>query len=71
MAGHHHAHHHTGDEPAGPVAPGIERILGAVAGLCALVTVIGLIVLWPASGDRASTDPMLVSADPVAATVQS
>lgn len=37
-------------------------------GLCALVVVVGLVVMWP-SGDRRGDDPLGLGGDPVAATV--
>ncbi len=64
---HQHAHVELGDLD---VAPRIERLLKITVIVCAVLTVIGLVWLWP-SGDRESTDPAMLAADPVGALVQS
>jgi uncharacterized membrane protein len=65
-----HGHGSHGHAPAGLVAAPIERILRFVVIACGVLTVIGLVLLWP-SGDRTSRDPALLDADPIAARVQS
>lgn len=60
---HSHAHHDA------PVDPAIDRRLRITVVACAVATVLGLVLLWP-SGDRRSTDPALLDADPIAARVQ-
>lgn len=64
---HQHAHVELGDLD---VAPRIERLLKITVIVCAVLTVIGLVWLWP-SGERESTDPAMLAADPVGALVQS
>ncbi len=65
---HSHGHSH-GAAPVTFAAP-IERALRYAAIACAVLTVVGLVALWP-SGDRRGTDPALLDADPVAARVVS
>jgi uncharacterized membrane protein len=66
---HHHRHHHL-HHVAGSTSPKVERALTIAVVVIGLLTVIGVILLWP-SGDSSVTDPALLSADPVDATVQS
>ena len=65
----HHAHH-SHQAPDGLVAAPIERILRYVVIACGVLTLAGLVLLWP-SGERTSRDPALLDADPIAARVQS
>lgn len=50
--------------------PAIERRLRIAVLACAVLTVLGLVLLWP-SGGRSATDPALLDADPVDARVRS
>ncbi len=63
----------TGSHSHGPsdtaVAPRVERTLRAVVVACGVLTLIGLVLLWP-SGDRDGRDPAMLDADPIAARVQ-
>jgi uncharacterized membrane protein len=68
MSGHHHAHGRGPDDAR--TSPAIERGLRIAVGVCAALTVLGLVLLWP-SGDRTGDDPALLDADPIAARVQS
>jgi len=63
---HSHAHGHGA---GATVSPPIERALRATVIACALLTVLGLVLLWP-SGDRSSLDPSMLDADPIGARVQ-
>jgi len=49
--------------------PTVERALTVAVVVLGLLTLLGLIVLWP-SGDSNASDPALLAADPVDATVQ-
>ena len=62
--GHSHAH-----GAGASLEPPIERALRAAVIACALLTVLGLVLLWP-SGDRSSLDPAILDADPIGARVQ-
>jgi uncharacterized membrane protein len=65
--GHVHGHDESLDEQ---VDPRVRRRLWIAVGVCAVVVVIGLVALWPGSrGDR--RDPLGLTGDPVAASVQS
>jgi uncharacterized membrane protein len=63
--GHTHAHTHTAE-----VAAPIERSLRIAVLICAALTLVGLIALWP-TGGHGATDPALLDADPIDARVQS
>lgn len=63
-AGHGHGHGH-----ATTVEAPVERVLRIVVAVCGLLTVVGLVALWPGGDDRV-TDPAMLDADPVAARVQ-
>jgi len=52
------------------VRPEVRRTMWAAVGACALVVVIGLIVLWPGGGSEGS-DPLGLAGDPVKASVGS
>ena len=39
------------------VRPEIRRAMWAAVGVCALLVLVGLVVLWPGGDDGASTDP--------------
>ena len=76
---HHHSHHHSHQGLASlqndgvtmaATSPRIERILRIAVAVCAVVTLVGLVALWP-SGDSASVDPAVLDADPIGARVQS
>jgi uncharacterized membrane protein len=58
------------DELDEQVRPEVRRAMWIAVGLCALVVVVGLIVMWP-SGDRSGDDPLGLGGAPVAATVDS
>ncbi len=65
--GHVHGHDESLDEQ---VDPRIRRQLWIAVAVCALVVVVGMIALWPgSSGD--GRDPLGLTGDPVAASVQS
>ena len=69
MAADHVSHAHSNDVDA-EVATSTARILRWATIACAVLVVIGAVVLWP---NRSSTgeDPLLLSADPVAAHITS
>jgi uncharacterized membrane protein len=56
------------DELDEQVRPEVRRAMWIAVGLCALVVVVGLVLMWP-SGDRSGDDPLGLDGDPVAATV--
>ncbi len=60
-----HAHAHVHEPPA--IDPEVARSLWTVVAACAVVTVVAVLVLWP-RGDRDTTDPLLLDADPIEAT---
>ena len=62
---HSHGHSH-GAAPVTFAAP-IERALRYAAIACAVLTVVGLVALWP-SGDRRGTDPALLDFNPLSKT---
>ncbi len=65
--GHAHGHDESLDDQ---VDPRVRRQLWIAVAACAVVVVVGLVALWPgSSGDR--RDPLGLSGDPVAASVQS
>lgn len=73
--GHSHGHarghlHQTDGDLVAATSPRIERILRIAVAVCAVVTVIGLVALWP-SGGSSSVDPAVLEADPIGARVQS
>ncbi len=70
VGGHGHAHGHLHVHGGGATvdAP-VERVLRIVVAVCALLTLVGLVALWPGGGDEI-TDPAMLDADPVAARVQ-
>jgi uncharacterized membrane protein len=51
------------------VDPQVDRQLRIVAIACSVLTLLGLVLLWPGD-DRLATDPALLDADPIAARVQ-
>ena len=62
-----HGHHHV-DPPE--LEPSVTRALWATVAVCALLTVVGVVLLWP--GDRGGfEDPLLLDADPIGAEVVS
>jgi uncharacterized membrane protein len=67
---HAHHHHHHLNHVDGSTSPTVERALTIAVVVIGLLTLLGVILLWP-SGDSTVTDPALLSADPVDATVQS
>lgn len=64
---HSHSHHAADSFVA---APTIERTLRIVVIVCGVLTLIGLVLLWPSS-DRTASDPAILDADPIDARVQS
>lgn len=60
-----HGHSH-GEPPS--VHPSAGRLLWSAVGLFGVLTLVALVVLWP-SGDDGSTDPLLLDADTISATV--
>lgn len=70
--GHSHSHSHGADGHAAELGlvPAVERSLKVAVLVCAALTLVGLVLLWP-SGDRSSLDPAVLGADPVEARVQS
>jgi uncharacterized membrane protein len=62
-----HAHSHSHAEPP-PTDPSLVQALWTAVAVCALATVIALIALWP-GGSTEYEDPMLLDAEPLAATV--
>jgi len=61
---------HDGHDFDGLVRPEVRRTMWAAVGACALVVVVGLIVLWPGGGSEGS-DPLGLDGDPVKASVGS
>jgi uncharacterized membrane protein len=51
------------------VRPEVRRTMWIAVALCALVVVVGLVLMWP-SGDGGGDDPLGLAGDPVAATVE-
>ena len=43
----------------------------SAVGVCALLVLVGLVVLWPGGGDDAADDPLGLAGDPVKASVES
>ncbi|MFN8021467.1 MAG: YibE/F family protein [Acidimicrobiales bacterium] len=68
--GHSHSHSHSHGHADVTVASPIERLLRIAAIVCAVLTLVGLVALWP-SGDHRGTDPALLDADPIGARVVS
>lgn len=60
---HGHAHAHAPPD----IDPEVARSLWTVVVACAVVTVVAAIVMWP-RGDSGFEDPLLLDADPIAAT---
>jgi uncharacterized membrane protein len=60
-----HGHDHVDDSS---VAAPVRRALWIATAVCAVLVVVGVIVLWPSSGDD-TVDPSGLDADPVAADV--
>jgi uncharacterized membrane protein len=56
------------DELDDHVRPEIRRAMWIAVGVCALIVVIGLVVMWP-TGEPSGDDPLGLGGDPVAATV--
>ncbi|MEK7425129.1 MAG: YibE/F family protein [Actinomycetota bacterium] len=72
MAHAHHNHQARGPlEPGAATAPAIERTLKIAVLVCAAITIVGLVLLWPSGSSGSSADPALLAADPVGARVQS
>jgi uncharacterized membrane protein len=65
--GHGHGHDHLDDRS---VAAPVRRALWTATAVCAVLVVLGVIVLWPSGGDD-RVDPSGLDADPVAADVTS
>jgi uncharacterized membrane protein len=65
---HVHSHGLGGIEPT--TSPTIARILWIAVAVCGVLTLGGLVVLWP-GGDGGGSDPLGLGADPVAARVES
>jgi uncharacterized membrane protein len=64
-----HSHSHSHDAPAS-VAPKVRRRISQAVVACAVLTLVGVIALWPRGGGIAN-DPLELNAAPVAATVRS
>jgi len=60
----------TGAPPDPPTSARVERVLRVVVALCAALTVVGFVALWPDRGGD-GRDPALLEADPVDAKVLS
>lgn len=71
---HSHSHSHAGfdgdDAVADSVSPQIRNAMWAAVGVCAVLVLIGLAVLWPGSSDS-DVDPLGLGGDPVGAEVLS
>jgi len=66
-----HGHAHGNDQSLDQyVPPTVRRNMWIAVGLCAVVVVLGLILLWP-SGDSDRLDPLGLEGDPIRATVTS
>ena len=68
-ATHAHSHGHAHALGSMSTTPTVERTLTIVVVVLGLLTLLGLVVLWP-SGESNASDPALLAADPVDATVQ-
>jgi uncharacterized membrane protein len=64
-----HSHSHSHDAPAA-VTPKIRRRIAQAVIACAVLTMVGVIALWP-SGRGIADDPLELNAAPVPATVRS
>ena len=53
------------------VRPEVRRAMWVAVGVCALLVLVGLVVLWPSGDDGTSTDPLGLDGDPVKATAES
>ncbi len=62
------AHSHGPVDGGALVAAPVERALRFIVVACGVLTLIGLVLLWP-SGDREARDPAMLDADPIAARV--
>ena len=60
-----HGNAHVHEPP--DIDPEVARSLWTVVGACLVVTVVAAIVMWP-RGDGGFEDPLLLDADPIAAT---
>jgi uncharacterized membrane protein len=63
------AHSHD-DELSRHVDPAVRRVLWAAVGVCAVLVLVGLVVLWP-SGESDRTDPLGLAGEPIRANVES
>jgi uncharacterized membrane protein len=68
-AGHHH-HHGGGDGSPPSPHPMAGRLLWTASAVCAAITIVAVIALWPGDSDGFE-DPLLLSGDPVSAQVLS
>jgi uncharacterized membrane protein len=64
-------HTHGVDDLDQYVQPEIRRAMWVGVGVCALVVLVGLIVLWPGGSDGAVTDPLGLDGEPVKAIAES
>lgn len=64
-------HEHDLDDLDEHVRTEIRRAMWVAVGVCALLVLVGLVVLWPGGDDGASTDPLGLDGDPVKATAES
>ena len=53
------------------VRPEVRRAMWIAVGVCALLVLVGLVVLWPGGGDGGANDPLGLDGDPVKASVES
>ena len=64
--GHAHTHGHAHIHEPPSIDPEVRRSLWTVVIACAVATIIAVLVLWP-RGERDTTDPLLLDADPIEA----
>lgn len=68
MHSHSHAGFDDGDDIAESVSPRVRTAMWSAVGVCAVVVIVGLLVLWPGSSDSGG-DPLGLQGEPVEAEV--
>lgn len=66
----HGSGHSTDSGPPLAVSSSVHRAVWAAVAVCGVAVIIGLVVLWPGSGDQ-GVDPLGLDGDPIAAQVVS
>ncbi|NND76139.1 MAG: YibE/F family protein [Ilumatobacter sp.] len=68
MHSHSHLDHGEDDVVGHAIPPRVRTAMWSAVGVCAVVVLVGLVVLWPGSSDS-GLDPLGLDSDPVRATV--